>query len=214
MKSLLQVFALICISSTAYAQDGSSYGRLEDRRYQNKIEVSRVMPVAGVVISDFQGNQSGQFTSQNGLQAGLLMDFGRRNGVIETGVLYRQLGATVSSTQGSTNVNLRYLSIPVSAKYYFDAYASTTTYIKAGLVPSVLVASNIDYPVDRLDVPDINARPFELSGVLGVGGKFMISPSFDLFVEADYIRGLTAIAAATDLVNSSFSLNTGIGINL
>lgn len=175
--------------------------------------ISRVMPVVGMIDSNLVGGSTDDsFSSKIGLQVGGLMDIGHSDAVLETGVLYRQLGATIESAQ----VNLNYIAIPVGGKYYFSGQEDSSVFINGGIMPQFAVSRTISSGSASVDASGIFGS-FDLDAYLGVGGKISMGDRTDFVVDLTYSRGLTNLNATqgdATFNNSAFGLTAGVAFAL
>jgi opacity protein-like surface antigen len=160
----------------------------------------------------FQGDDSTRYSSANGYSAGALVDLlGTSNLVLETGVLYRQLGTTYKNGLGDNRFTANYISVPISAKYYFSGQEVTSLYLKAGVMGSTLISDNTVYatPTTR-----IGARSWETAFLAGVGVKVNLSDVSDLIVEGDYSRSIESVFNNASIYRSDLSAALGFAVNL
>jgi hypothetical protein len=181
--------------------------------------VSRVIPQASVLFSNFVGSDARYFNTSSGYSAGLGMDLGRGQFVLESGLLYRKLGAQLSTDFGNLNITLQYLTIPLLAKLYFDDPSESGLYAKAGLLGGALVGKNADINQFGLSASTsaIPIRTFDLEMAVGFGGKLRFSNSNDLILELLYSRGVTTIDDSPNpmtIYNSVIMLTAGLGFDL
>ncbi len=173
--------------------------------------VRRIMPTIGLNIADTTIKTSGMRT---GFGFGGLMDlWGQHEWVLETGVLYRQLG---TSNQGTT-LALNYINVPISAKYYFMGQNSNTIYFKGGITPGFNVAATQSTDTTSTNVSkDVNT--FDVGVIVGIGGRYLLSDSASIFLEGNYNRGLANVMNTTDGESSvntlAFGVMTGVSIEL
>ena len=176
---------------------------------------SRIIPEISFISATLTGESAQDVNNKNGFGIGLLMDLGHSNAVLETGVMYRQLGtfSNPPASIGST-LNLNYLSLPLIGKYYFSGQEESSAYIKAGFMPSLLVAKSVENDVYSTSyIRGINS--FDIQATVGLGGKIAIDGGTDFILEADYARGLFNIdAEGGSIYNSSFTVLAGLGISL
>ncbi len=172
----------------------------------------RVLIEGSVANAGYEGGDSSRYTKPNGYTAGMLVDLlGNRALVVETGAMYRQFGTTFNNGVENHKYTADYLSIPLSLKYYFSGQESTSFYLKAGVMGSRLLSNTNLYPTSTVQ---IGTRAWETALLGGVGGKFQISPSTDVLVEADYTRALDSAFSGSNTYRSDLSGALGLAINL
>jgi outer membrane protein with beta-barrel domain len=179
--------------------------------------VSRVVPQASILASSFVGPDSSHFTTIGGYSLGATVDFGYSDFVIESGLLYRTMGSKYSVDGAGITYNSGFLAVPIMAKYYFPKFDSTSIYFKAGFLPEVVVNQSVT--TDNVVLLDNNPhyRYFDFEAAIGVGAKISISPSYDVFVETVYTKGLTNVFDDTvgmTVYNAAVMLTAGFGFNL
>ncbi len=176
---------------------------------QNRF-VRRIIPEIGVVIGDVTTKTS---STRTGLNVGAVTDLlGTKEMVLETGLLYRQLG---TSDNGAT-IALNYLTVPVSAKYYFFGQQATGPYAKAGVTPGINVAASAtDSSGNNSTSISNQISTFDFGFILAAGGKFNVGSQLSIIAEAYYNRGLVnVLSAAPGQPALPFSTNTiGYGVS-
>lgn len=180
--------------------------------------VARVIPQMGMVMSDVVGTQTSNTGNKTGLALGATLDIGREKLVGETGLIYRQLGAKSTDSQGAMTISMNYLTIPGVAKYYFRGQNTDSVYVKGGLLASILVSKQVDYSDANGatgNTEKFDTQTFDLAPTIGVGGKFAFNEKTDFVVEAAYMRSLTQVGLNnTSVFFSALTLTAGLGINL
>src|ERR1700677_4510356 len=138
----------------------------------NPLNFRRIMPQIGLSLSDETINNT---SMKAGFQGGVTTDLlGSNKWVMETGLLYKQMGASIPIQTGTETWYVNYLQVPILAKYYFLGQAGTTFYGKGGFVPGINVShSESGDPTGNNDLSGINT--FDLEFLLGVGGKLELS---------------------------------------
>jgi hypothetical protein len=218
MKFKLAVVAAISLlSAVSFGASENNSGQIQTeaprRSSSEERIIRRINPQAGLIWSEYRGTDNKVYFGSNGFSAGATLDlFGTQKMVFETGLLYRQRNASADSGFGTTTFTARYLSVPADLKYYFNGQENTSLYIKAGAMGSNLLDSNTTRTVSGSTV-NFNADQWELDGITGLGLKFYLSPSTDLFVEADYQRPWSNMFNG-NYAYSALSANAGFGVNL
>lgn len=172
--------------------------------------VRRILPTVGLTIGDTTIKTSGMRVA---LGVGVLADLiGKENLVLETGLLYRQMG---TSNDGGT-LALNYITVPVSAKYYLKGQASDGFYFKGGFTPGINVASSAYDSQNNSTNISSDTNTFDFGFLLGVGGKYRFTESVSGFLEADYNRGLANVSSKYNFsVNTlAFAIMSGVAIEL
>ncbi len=172
----------------------------------------RLIIEGSLVNAGYQGGDTSRYKKPNGYSAGLLLDLvGTANLVIETGVLYRQLGTSLENSVEDRDFTANYISVPVSAKYYFGGQEGTSLYAKAGVMGSTLISNNSLYTTPTTK---IGARRWETSLLAGLGFKLNVATATDVLVEADYARAFESVFPDTDIYRSDFSGTLGLAFAL
>ncbi len=145
-------------------------------------------------------------------EAGVLAEFGRRSFVFQTGLLFKQHGLrfTESDRSGSSDyaanveMTLKYLSLPVMAKYRIRISEGVRLAARAGAELAVFNGGQMKYDmqtstsgqvVDRQSASaDIksegNVRVVNGFLTAGIGPEFRLNPNQNVRVEAVYSRML------------------------
>lgn len=186
------------------ASAGESTASLPAAESRNDFKPTRILPQIGGALSSITGEGTGDAKNRVGLHVGATADFGSSDFVIESGLLYRQLGANAG--QGDSELTANYLSVPVFAKYYFQGFDETSLYVKGGLLASVLVYK------EQRGGRAIN--DFDFGPSAGIGAKFPAGSSSEFFVEANYYRGLIQLWENGSQYNSSLALMGGFSLAL
>ncbi|ALI99282.1 porin family protein [Rufibacter tibetensis] len=138
---------------------------------------------------------------------------------------YRQSsGTTQTIIEGSDDINLQYLEIPVSIKLFTNEIsAGTRVYFQAGTSLNTLLAAKVnDRKVDNDTGDRFTQRfnTFEIGAILGAGVEKQLGQSTKLFGGLSYHRGLTDVDddyyasifsdSKVELKSSSFALDFGV----
>lgn len=205
---------ILMAGSLALGADGTSQTRLDSIPASQTVR--RLLPQAQVTYSNYQNSFSTNYLDRQGWAVGALLDLGtHRHWVVETGLLYREINGGFQTSFGMTNFSYDYLSLPTAAKFYLTGQDSTSLYFKAGAMASTLTTSTVTVaPGNRKSIPDLNSKNWEVSGIVGAGMKFVVTPQSDIFVEAGYSRPLDILLSQALGYNGSWNLTGGFGINL
>ena len=214
--SIGRLFILL-LFPTAFAQAQNS---LVSQQTNASTASFSIAPSLGLTSFSFAGNSDWQ--PKTGLSAGALADFGRGYFSFETGVLYIQQGARVSSelTAGgrkyeiaSAEVNLEYLAIPLLGRYNFSGDAQKGFFIKGGVMPETLIGKEA-----KLNVLGYGAstRDFEVASndvllVAGGGLEVPFSQNGSFRGDLTYNHGVVKVNSGGDntLNNSGFLAAVG-----
>ncbi len=181
-----------------------------------KPKASRFTPEISLISSTFVGSDSNNARTLTKISIGANIDIGEGNLVTETGILFRQIGANETAIINSKSIDLEtdlnYLSVPISAKYYFSNQHESSFFAKIGLAPSLLVASQLSDTTSSARSSDPNA--FAIDGLIGLGGKYQITEQIGLVLEVSYWRGLAPVYSSTNIYTSNFINTLGINIDL
>lgn len=212
---LFTLISLGCLSNPAFgaSEDGGNNQTDISRQSSSPARaVRRIIIEGSLVNAGYEGGDSSRYSQPNGYSAGILFDlFGTAKMVLETGALYRQLGTTIDNGLGSNSLTANYISVPVSAKYYFNGQENTSLYMKAGAMGSTLISNNTYYATPTTQ---IGARAWETALLAGLGLKFNLGANSDLLVEADYTRALDSLFAGSSVYRSDLSAALGLAFNL
>lgn len=219
MKKLM-LLAAIMLACQAYAQDYS----------QSKSSVSstdesatplHITPAVGAAVMSIKSDSGGS-DPDTGVSIGGLVDIGRGITTFQTGLLYNQFGGkgteTVNGTDLNIKVNLSYLSVPALAKFNFSGDPESTFFIKAGLMPGLLVSKQgtVSAGGQSVSTSDVSVNSFDLPAVAGLGGAIPISPTTSFIIEASYIRSLLNISSSGsgNARNEGVLLTAGVSLSL
>ncbi len=154
--------------------------------------LGRMTITSSVIDSGFTGGDASKFENSTGFGAGILADIGHNHLVLETGLLYRQLGAKTKDKDIGLSISADYLAVPIVTKYYYGSLDGNSVYAKAGLMPALLMSKRFTTPTnasaDKYPMNDL-----DLGAVIGVGGKVAINQKTAVIFEASYTGGLTKV---------------------
>lgn len=211
--SALASAAVLWTAAAYAAPDAGTSEAYESRRETGSEHFLRRVIVEGSLLSaGYQGGDSSRYSKPNGYSAGLMLDLlGNGNLVLEAGALYRELGVDIDSGLGNNKFTANYISVPVSAKYYFAGQEATSVYVKGGLMGSTLLSNNRAY---TSPTRQIGARSWETSLLAGVGYKVQLSSMTDILIEANYTRSIDTIFPDTNIYRSDLVGTLGLALNL
>ncbi len=199
------------------AQAASDYNMSESslptRTASSEGRFARRLMVEGALLNaGFEGGDNSRHNQPNGYSAGLLGDFiGTGLIVMEAGALYRQMGTTPQNGFGNNSFTANYISVPLSAKYYFTSQEFSSLYVKAGYMGSTLISNNTYY---SSPTRQLGAQQWESAVLGGIGYKINLGSSTDILVEANYNRGLDSVFADSNVYRSDVSGALGFAMNL
>lgn len=194
-------------------------------------------PVAGITYSNFtgiEGRNGASVQSTLGYQGGLnaFLTF-NRSFALESGLTYAQRGTKITGMIGgagatyTANFNLKYLEIPVMARYAFRDMNSTHFFVKGGLVAGLLQDARFEMTdfknmsfngeTETSAKEYFNSTDFRLAA--GIGGLVKITKSMSWLIQGDYQMGLTRIntdklSTEWSAYNSGFGATTGLSISI
>jgi len=219
MKDLRKIMLLLVIPGftlLAQAQDNVGGGVSETtapRQASSPERFFRRLIVEGALVNaGTEGGDISRYSKPNGYSAGVLFDLlGTQELVLETGVLYRQFGTTVENSFGDNSFTANYISVPVSAKYYFNGQENTSPYLKAGAMGSTLISNNTIYASRTLQ---LGPNAWETALLAGLGIKVNLTSSSDLLIEADYTRSLDSVFTNQNVYRSDLGAALAVAVNL
>ena len=222
IPAIVSAFALsaisvstVCISSVCHGAtdvDGSNTATTDSAYRDADRTFRRLIPEVSLANAGYEGGDSTRYSSPNGFAAGFMVDlFGKENLVMELGALYRQFGTTYSNGVLNNKYTADYISIPLTAKYYFSGQEVTSFFLKAGVMGSTLVSKNSTY---QTPTTQIGARSWETAFVAGLGGKISMTDRTDFVIEADYSRSIDSVLNGANVYRSDLSGVLGVAINL
>ena len=142
----------------------------------------------------------------------------------QTGVLYNQFGSKVGDIElenGSrargVRFNLTYLNFAAIAKYNIVSTNQNSVFVKAGLLPGVIVAKELRGNVDgvtfsRSGVPEL--KQYDLPFILGGGARIPFQKEYGLMLEAAWVRSIFDTFGNSNAKNDGFIASAGINIAL
>lgn len=221
MKSIyssiyLTVLVFSFVANCAHAEEEGAAGTSEEEASQRSTSSSRFfrrfIVEGSMVNAGYEGNESSRYTKPNGFSVGALLDLlGSANLVLETGAVYRQLGTTVNDGLADNSFTANYISVPVSAKYYFSGQEASSFYIKGGVMGSTLISDNTIF---TSPTTQIGARSWEAAFLAGIGYKFALASVTDALLEVDYNRSISSVFPDMDIYRSDITGTLGFAFNL
>lgn len=246
MKSpaLAALILSLSLPSALWAQTGSSSARARVQNPSARAQMATrargpskpaatwaITPLVGATSSSFagvEGKDGFKLENLTGYQGGLLVLFGRSSWQFETGLVMAERGAkgvfNGSSVQASYIYQLRYLELPLLAKYSFQPPSRDHFFVKIGAVLAHL--QDAQHKVDEWSV-DYYERPGDYSAkegyqdvdarlALGAGGQIRFGSGFAWVIQGDYQRGLAKVnkQGEVPMYNGSIGISTGLLIDL
>jgi hypothetical protein len=114
-------------------------------------------------------------------------------------------------------LTMNYLSVPALLKLNFSGNPTNSAYLKAGLMPSILVSKKATAKIGSAsassdDLDGLNS--FDLPAVAGFGVALPLSTSV-LQIEASYVRSLTPVVKeVSSSRNEGFLVTAGLGFEI
>ncbi len=215
LTKVLMSLVLTGFTSAAFSQDNAG-GTSETTSPRSASSPDRffrrIMVEGSLVNAGWEGGDTSRYSRPNGYAVGILFDLiGTEKLVLETGALYRQLGTTVENGLGDNSFTANYISVPLSAKYYFSGQESTSLYLKAGAMGSTLLSNNTIYATRTTQV---GPNKWETAVLAGVGVKFNLASSTDLLLEANYTRAIDSVFSDQNIYRSDLAAALGVAVNL
>jgi len=188
MSSYLFAFLLFFTAGAAFAQGKATANKSTARISEPKSRVFigavpvRFIGMAGLNNSKIQasGEDSG---IKDGFTFGGLVELGAQQLVVETGIQFMQMGASVGDGTFKNN----YLALPVFGKWYADKN-QTGVYGKAGVVFLDRTSSKLKAGDQNRDFDHYVKNEDFMWGV-GAGYNFPLTANYDTFVELAFLQG-------------------------
>jgi len=221
----LSLIVFLFVGHMAKAQEKGLLSELENEQIHAKqpkssrardgFGIQRITPQVGFSIAGVTGPNTGFKGSTGGFVGGATLDLGNRDFVFETGLLYRQAGAS----SGTFTLTADYLSVPLLAKFFINgSSAPASFFIRAGVMPSMLVRENVSvkFSGDSYNIRDAQlVNSFDLPGVVGLGSKFSAGSSTEFVISADLMRSLIKVNRGPGTVyHQGIALMSGVAILL
>jgi len=214
--SFIQLFLLSPLS----AQEKMSSKGLRDQPWKRKI-ISQITPEVAVTATSFEGSIADDVQPLTAIGAGARVDIGRDQLVFETGFGYRRFGAVTSYKNTAyateTQYKLDYFILPLMGKYYFTNRSDSTFFVRAGVVPAYLFHKEATTETEGRPARteyDIPTREMDVFAAGGFGVNIYLNPTSFAVIEGTYMRGLSPVMTGSNLYNSGFSGQIGLGIFL
>lgn len=158
---------------------------------------------AGLNVSTFYGNRSGDEISRNSLiafHAGLLAELRfTKNFALQPELLYSRAGAEEEQV---VEFQLDYISVPVMAKFFIADRLS----LDVGPQFSFLVNDTAKFHFGDIPDYDTDASTFDLALNAGLSLNF----TEKWFAQARYSYGITTVGENPDINNGIFQLSLGL----
>ncbi len=226
IKTLTIAGLLLGLTQTTLAQEqntslkdiSTSTTSVQIESPTQKPKAARITPELSLISSTFVGEGGQNAQSITKMAVGGSIDIGETNFVTETGILYRQIGASettpIKSIMTSVETDLNYLSVPVAAKYYFSNQHESSFFAKAGLAPSLLIGNQFIQSTTGPNFRNSDPSIFAVDALVGLGGKFQLTNEIGLVLEISYWRGLTPVYSGSNVYTSNFMNSLGLSIQL
>lgn len=217
-KSLIVFAAFLSLASTVQAAESIRTQVDAEGEVVSEQKTLRIVPSIGVGGFKLQGS-NGSSDSTIGTSVAGIAEFGSGYFSFQTGLMVNKFGGKGSTAGNSTDLAITYLGIPVMAKINLTGNATKTVYIKAGLVPSLVVQKELKFNVDGFSgtTSNVKMQNFDMPVVIGVGGAIPVSDNAALIVGIDYMQSTGNIAADTSrsqVKNVGYLVNAGLSIGL
>jgi hypothetical protein len=207
-------------TGTEYTEEHGTMWTQDDNRF-----VRRITPFLGAIGSTLTGDSGSAFTAKGSYSAGGLVELGGSGIlVLETGLMYRSMGAEVRDFYSSSSYtsdydrpkfNLNYLTIPLNAKVYFSGQKGTSMYAKGGLMGSRLMSKNVEYRgTSTTQLGAVGVRDNELAWDLGLGVAIEGNKNLQVMIDATWMRGITTISTLDNTYNEGLLVAVGLAFNL
>ncbi len=214
----LSNFAMAQSENATVKDISSSSASIQIESPMQRPKAARMTPQLSVISSTFDGSDASNAKAITKVSLGATVDIGESNLVTETGILYRQIGASESAIINSKSTdfetNLNYLSIPISSKYYFSNQHESSFFAKLGLAPSILVGNQMIESSPNNNFRKTDPNVFALDLLIGAGGKYQLTESIGIVLEVSYWRSVTPAFSGSNINTSNFVNTIGLNINL
>ena len=233
-------FALLVAFAFARAQAATSSAKLSTPKTKMKLSKSApvdatnqaplsLSPTLGITYSTLRGGTDPFTTTEdNGMSVGGLVDIQspqNKDLFFQTGLLYNQMGAKLSDYNApngggrltGVRMNLTYLNVPAFVKFNFLRAQDNTFFVKAGLMPGVIVgkefrASANGQTVSKMAIDDL--KQYDVPALVGVGARIPFQKEYALMLDASWMRSLMTISGKENTYNQAFFITGGINIAL
>jgi len=194
----------------------------------------QLAPVAGYTYSTFSeaSSNGSSVDSLSGFQGGGLLLMGRGFFQVETGLIYSERGAKFTNNLGSLSngqlfrsdfeAKLRYLEVPLMARYSFTPRHQSRLFIKGGVIAGILQSA--EHTILKNDAGRPNGtenaksqyQETDYRAAAGVGGEIKITKTMSWLLQGDYQYGLKSAVKSSSVSPkiSAFSISTGLNIDL
>jgi hypothetical protein len=136
----------------------------------------------------------------------------------ETGLNYIQAGAKTDMFFASTEVNLNYVAIPLTANWvFYKNEKKTSVYLKGGGILTQLVSAkqttNFFGSSEETDIKDqVNQNDLMMNA--GLGGRWVVVDDFQVGLEGSYAKGLTDVMKNAAGKSEGYLVTTSLTIML
>ena len=183
-------------------------------------------PTLGANYMSVRGIKELSTSPDTGMSLGVMVDVqtpANKNLFLQTGVMYNQFGSKVGDIEGEgarltgVRFNITYLNVAAIAKYNLIATKDNSVFVKAGLLPGVVVAKELrgsvgGTTISRSAVPELKA--YDLPFVLGGGVRIPFQKEYGLILDAAWVRSIFDTFGNTNAKNDGFVASAGINIAL
>lgn len=185
---------LLSFSATAFAQKTNS-SKLSYPAPLTPSPFGKMLHLQGVVgLNNSKLLADGKDSKiKDGYTLGVLAEVGSGQFVLESGLLYMQLGGRVVEGAGTMSLKTNYLVLPVFAKFYLDP-RQTGFFGRAGVAYADRRSSKLIVNVPQFDVKEeidfehfVKNEDFMLG--LGFGYLFEVSDAMGMSLELNYLQG-------------------------
>lgn len=213
-KSVLIFLSINFAAANSFAQEDANTNTTSAGTTASSPDrfLRRIIFEGSLLNAGYEGSGTERYSKENGYAVGILFDLiGTHNWVFETGASYRHLGTDVNNGLGNNSLTANYISIPVSAKFYFSGQEGSSFYLKAGAMGSVLISNNTIYATPTTQV---GPNAWETALLVGIGYKMQIASAADLIIEANYTRSINSVFSNDDIYRSDIGAAIGVAVNL
>ncbi|HMN67118.1 MAG TPA: outer membrane beta-barrel protein [Bdellovibrionales bacterium] len=213
MKLAVLAFTLVSLSVPAFAQ--KTGGTTKARRTAVMGDTRRpftILPQIGVAMMDLEGVEDAE--TDEGLNLGVMLDFGPGPVKFQTGLSYIQAGAQADAPSDAGRVQITvkfdYIAIHAGAKY-FTMKPSQGLFVKGSILPMVNTRHDAEITVAgqsrKMKVDDI--RSMDIMFQAAVGYEVPTDNGIGLGVELSFNRGILDqnTGDGEDLFNEGFILS-------
>lgn len=184
-------------------------------------------PSLGANYMSIRGIKELSSTPDTGMSLSVLAEVqtpANKNLFLQTGLMYNQFGSKFGdeaiapgvSIRG-IRINLTYLNVPLIAKYNIVSTDQNSVYIKAGILPGVVVAKEIrgslnGFTLSQSAIPEL--KQYDVPFTLGGGMRIPFQKEYGLTVDAAYVRSIFDTVGNTNAKNDGFVASVGVNVAL